>query len=316
MTKKKAATNSKPTGPKMDRYSDLLRRTIRHVRKRMKISQADLATLAGIEQSSLSKFEKGTRNLSEEAQQRIIAALDQAKAYAKADVATNWGMDPFSGPFSLGMKLALRGASPEPTPVQRMSKQMREEDEALRKEQDKFVSDSIAKSPEEVAKLVQENKELRARIEEQNQRLAKLTEAGYAIFPKSMEQERDDLKVRVANLEEEYRALKERAEMTQMKGIPLRSLLHAGPDTPAYEHWRERQRLIADIASREEDIAEGLHLLSEGIRLLLEQLSTISHDERLTRIGVIDQHEQKLMQLLRQQDAERVKLRDLFGEDE
>jgi len=101
----------------------------------------------------------------------------------------------------------------------------------------------------------------------------------------------------------------------EARGIPLSSLLHAGPDTPEYEHWRAKQRLIAAIASREEDIAEGLHLLSEGIRLLLEKLSTLSHDERVTRIGRVEKLDQGLRQLLQEQDIERAKLRDLLGED-
>jgi len=196
--KNKVARPPKSAGPKMDRYSDLLRRTVRHVRKRMKISQAELAKLAGIEQSSLSKFENGTRNLSAESQERVRAALEQAKIYGKADADSNWGMNAISDPFGFGMRLALPAASPEPVPAPRMSKKLLKDEEALKKEHEDFAKESLTKLPPEyVEKLI-----------ESNQRVLDLAKKGYVAVPVDTVRENEELKARIAELEEEVRTLK------------------------------------------------------------------------------------------------------------
>ncbi len=202
--KNKVARPLKSAGPKMDRYSDLLRRTVRHVRKRMKISQAELAKLAGIEQSSLSKFEKGTRNLSAEAQEQLKAALEQAKSYQKADAANNWGWNFLGGPaFAFGIPR-------EPLPAPRMSKKLLKEEEALDKEiagygTAKLSPEDAAKLPQAYMDLVEAHNNLRASVEEQNRKFADMTAKGYALFL-SKEVEAKDR--RIAELEEEIRTLK------------------------------------------------------------------------------------------------------------
>ena len=210
---KKKAIRTPKSGPKMGHYSDLLRKTARHVRKRMRISQSELAKLAGISQGLLSKFESGAQDLSQESQQRVIAALEQAKVYGKADAANDWG---FSDPFGLGMRLALPAASPQPVPAPRMSKKMLKDQESLDKASDESVQEAIAKlSTEDVAKIIQENNDLRSSVAEHNQRLANLTAAGYAIFPISIENERDDLRARSEEYEQRVRLLEEKLREAQ-----------------------------------------------------------------------------------------------------
>jgi hypothetical protein len=58
--------------------------------------------------------------------------------------------------------------------------------------------------------LMEEHDRVVRKVQEQNDYFADLTAKGYVILPQSVEQERDELKKRVTELEEEIRALRER----------------------------------------------------------------------------------------------------------
>ena len=66
--------------------ADELRRSIRKFRKQLKLSQAELASLAGLAQHTLSRFEMGKRNLSQDALNRVGDAIAKALDKKKLEV--------------------------------------------------------------------------------------------------------------------------------------------------------------------------------------------------------------------------------------
>lgn len=81
------------------------RKAIRKFREELGLSQAELASLAGIGQAMLSRFERGQRDLSQQAMGRIEDAIvkalsqrDRSAQAAKAELVNTWGTkdDPLS----------------------------------------------------------------------------------------------------------------------------------------------------------------------------------------------------------------------------
>ena len=220
--------------PKMDRATDLWRRALPHLRRNMRLSQAELAALAGISQQSLSKFEDGSRALSAEAFARLEGAVQKATRDRRADAENNWGMK------SLGF--------PDETPEQK------EEWEQIKKETDEWITEwkaslpkaedfpklldpyrALLKEPKNAPKILEGFKELLAVAEQVNRGLADLMAKGYAILPQNIEQENDELKAENAKLRERLRAL---GELDRKSEVPnpfdfLKAFLDAAKPNPS-----------------------------------------------------------------------------------
>jgi transcriptional regulator with XRE-family HTH domain len=208
---KKAAKTLK----RMDAATDLWRRALPHLRRNMRLSQAELAALAGISQQSLSKFEDGSRALSAEAFARLEGALQKATRDRKADAENNWGMNslgllaPPLWPFE-----TFSQSSPTETPEQKAEwEQIQKEADELVEVGNKAIQE--LRKPENAAIIF---KPLTANISKPEllqkhnalvKSLADMTKRGYEMF-RSADVEAKDR--RIAELEEEIRTLKGVAE--------------------------------------------------------------------------------------------------------
>jgi transcriptional regulator with XRE-family HTH domain len=67
----------------------IVRKAIRHLRKQLKMSQAEFSALVGIAQQTLSKFEHGKKDLSPETIDRIINAAGEAKRKRQVEAAVS-----------------------------------------------------------------------------------------------------------------------------------------------------------------------------------------------------------------------------------
>jgi len=65
-----------------------IRKSLRRFRKQLKLSQKELANLAGLGQEAISRFEQGKRNLSSEALARLQGAIVKAMAQREIAVST------------------------------------------------------------------------------------------------------------------------------------------------------------------------------------------------------------------------------------
>lgn len=196
------------------------RKLLRAFRKLYGITLVELGKLADLSNPMLSQFERGIRDLSPEAWTRVLAAMaklleedenrrSQERAKA-AEIAAKLGAVPNN--FSSWALEFVSG--PRRKQVELETEKIRQQDVAnLRQLVITGVDEHLAEleaeatKPENVPALFRAWKDLMATTQAHNARMADLTAQGYVILPQSVELERDDLKARVAQLEE-ARALK------------------------------------------------------------------------------------------------------------
>lgn len=229
------------------------RRTLlRAFRKQFGITLVELGNLADISHPMLSQFERGDRDLSSEAWARVLQAMgkllredeerrgeDRAKARetgAKLGVNILPFLGPLIGPaisdnpLILGIfktdeefakekaELAKEGADLQAESA-RLPEVGKVSAEIWRQAIDVEAND-IAKDPVAIRKLLEVHVELRARVERHNQKTAELNAQGYVLLPRAVEQERDQLKVRVAEWEQELKIVESAAAQAYDELLP------------------------------------------------------------------------------------------------
>lgn len=197
------------------------REALRQFREHFDLSLENLADQSGLSRSMLSKFELGQRDLSPEAWTRVIATIqkrlaeDEARRQAERakakETAAKMGVASFAS-----VRLALpwlfqtdeetakekaqlaKSAALNNLLVQELSQSVKDEESKLLRQ----LLTHIRKNPEKAAR------EYLALLE-WRQKLLDLEAQGHVMMPKAVEEERDQLKVRVAELEKELKAYQE-----------------------------------------------------------------------------------------------------------
>jgi transcriptional regulator with XRE-family HTH domain len=207
------------------------RRLLRKFREQYGITLVELGKLAGISQPMLSQFESGDRNLSPDAWADVLIAIGKLleeyeakrneqflKAKETAAKLTNSPLPSFIPPL---MAEALLSPTPETQEQIETRAEFFSEVEQVANdiaaglatldphEWDRYKA-LLAEPPnaDNAEKFRQALSEALVAIERTNAAIADLHQKGYVILPASVEQERDQLRQRVAALEAEIRDLK------------------------------------------------------------------------------------------------------------
>lgn len=218
------------------------RKLLRAFRKQYGLTLTELGKVAGVSQPMLSQFERGDRDLSPEAWERVHQAIgnllreDAERRRAERDKAVETATKLFNVPDGLSFNVFKTQEQSDREWADAHAASVRLQEIApIAEELQRVEEEKLAKDPAARRKLLQAHIDLRASVDANNRKIAELDAQGYVMMPKAVEEERDQLKARVAELEQELE--RERANKAQ-----ILSDFAALPD-------REKQKVLASLSA-------------------------------------------------------------------
>lgn len=209
MTKRKSQADS---GRK--KSADERGRLLRDFRKVYGVTLEEMAKLIGLSQPMLTRFETGTRNLSADAWARLLIAMGKigkkkgAERKTRFDELQKQWMKNLLTPFSDSSAIEA-----EQQRIVEEDKSSLELSKAIAGQLPEFIPEMEKDVLASILTHIRKNPEKGAReylaLLEWRQKILDLEKKGYALMPKSVEEERDQLKARVAELEQELKAYQE-----------------------------------------------------------------------------------------------------------
>jgi transcriptional regulator with XRE-family HTH domain len=201
------------------------RKLLHKFRDQYGITLVELGKLANVSQPMLSQFERGRRDLSTKSWAQVLLAMtkllkededrrkqqrsEAAKTAAKLGV-TDPVQEVIRGTHEMAMDLSF--GLQKKNLLAELYREALDLLQQVFQDLDQTLKVMLLKKPDLARKLLGYTAELKRSIDAHNQRFADLAAQGYVMLPQSLEQERDQLRLRVSELEKEVRALKDDQE--------------------------------------------------------------------------------------------------------